>query len=217
MSHPCPNCFCRCLLFVFTFSFALFVSVPPSLVAFLIAFFIVVVVGCCFCCQDYLIKQENARLGLTHHTGLALATEDILRFAGLNPSSAALSSASLDKRPSCVNKSLSQFPSGLTLRNRYLGEVTWRSFLHLLLFLTLVRCCRYLLVLSLSLFFFCAVVVVYGFHSYCCCRSKRFSVVAVVVLSCLLLSLSLLLVHSLLFFCCVCSSIFFLPLLLSLL
>ena len=69
------------------------------------------------------MKQENACEGMSHHTGIALATENILQFAGLSPSSAAMSNATLDKRPSCVNQNYSQLPSGLTLRNRYLGEV----------------------------------------------------------------------------------------------
>jgi len=73
--------------------------------------------------QDYIMKLENASQGVSHHTGLALATENVLQFAGLNPSSVAVSKVLLDKRPNCVKQDTSQLVSGLTLRSRYLGEV----------------------------------------------------------------------------------------------
>jgi len=69
------------------------------------------------------MKLENASQGVSHHTGLALATENVLQFAGLNPSSVAVSKVLLDKRPNCVKQDTSQLVSGLTLRSRYLGEV----------------------------------------------------------------------------------------------
>ena len=69
------------------------------------------------------MKIENASQGLSHHTGLALATENILQCAGLNPSSVAVSRVFLDKRPNCVKQDTSQLVSGLTFRSRYLGEV----------------------------------------------------------------------------------------------
>ncbi|CAH3130736.1 unnamed protein product [Porites lobata] len=73
--------------------------------------------------QDYIMKLKNASQGISHHTGLSLATENVLRFAGLNPSSVAVSGVLLDKRPNCVKQDSSQLVSGLTYRNRYLGEV----------------------------------------------------------------------------------------------
>ncbi|KAK2556707.1 Phosphatidylinositol 4-kinase alpha [Acropora cervicornis] len=73
--------------------------------------------------QDYIMKLENASQGVSHHTGLSLATENVLQFAGLNPSSVAVSKVFLDKRPNCVKQDSSQLVSGLSLRNRYLGEV----------------------------------------------------------------------------------------------
>ena len=79
--------------------------------------------------QDYIMKLKNASQGISHHTGLSLATENVLRFAGLNPSSVAVSGVFLDKRPNCVKQDSSQLVSGLTFRNRYLGEVN--SYSHL--------------------------------------------------------------------------------------
>ncbi|XP_068676768.1 phosphatidylinositol 4-kinase alpha-like isoform X2 [Montipora foliosa] len=73
--------------------------------------------------QDYIMKLENASQGVAHHTGLSLATENVLQFAGLNPSSVAVSKVFLDKRPNCVKQDSSQMVAGLSLRNRYLGEV----------------------------------------------------------------------------------------------
>ena len=70
------------------------------------------------------MKLKNASQGIFHHTGLSLATENVLRFAGLNPSSVAVSGVFLDKRPNCVKQDSSQLVSGLTYRNRYLGEVS---------------------------------------------------------------------------------------------
>ena len=70
-----------------------------------------------------MMKLDNASSGMLHHTGLALATENVLQFAGLNDSSVAVSGVLLDKRPSCVKQDSSQLVSGLGLRSRYLGEV----------------------------------------------------------------------------------------------
>ena len=80
------------------------------------------------------MKLKNASQGISHHTGLSLATENVLRFAGLNPSSVAVSGVFLDKRPNCVKQDSSQLVSGLTFRNRYLGEVSVliNSYSHLL-------------------------------------------------------------------------------------
>ena len=69
------------------------------------------------------MKLENASQGVSYHTGLSLATENVLQCAGLNPSSIAVSGVFLEKRPNCVKQDTSQLVSGLTLRSRYLGEV----------------------------------------------------------------------------------------------
>ncbi|XP_020624721.1 phosphatidylinositol 4-kinase alpha-like [Orbicella faveolata] len=73
--------------------------------------------------QDYFMKLENASQGVSYHTGLSLATENVLQYAGLNPSSIAVSGVFLEKRPNCVKQDSSQMVSGLTLRSRYLGEI----------------------------------------------------------------------------------------------
>nr|XP_058953334.1 phosphatidylinositol 4-kinase alpha-like [Pocillopora verrucosa] len=74
--------------------------------------------------QDYIMELGNASQGGIHHTGLSLATENVLQFAGLNPSSVAVSHVFLEKRPKCVKQDTSQVVSGLTLRSRYLGEIS---------------------------------------------------------------------------------------------
>ncbi|XP_046360282.2 phosphatidylinositol 4-kinase alpha-like isoform X1 [Haliotis rufescens] len=73
---------------------------------------------------EYLLQQDNSSEGLFQHSGLALATESVLNYAGYNQNAAPLGTATLDRRPTCVNTDSSNFMANLSLRSRYLGEVS---------------------------------------------------------------------------------------------
>ncbi|KAL4223436.1 Phosphatidylinositol 4-kinase alpha [Mactra antiquata] len=74
--------------------------------------------------MEYLLEMENTSQGLFQHSGLALATESVLNYAGYNKSAAALGSSTLDRRPKCVTTDSSSFMANLSLRSRFMGEIS---------------------------------------------------------------------------------------------
>ncbi|XP_013387820.1 phosphatidylinositol 4-kinase alpha-like [Lingula anatina] len=72
---------------------------------------------------EYLLQLENSQFGLSLHSGLALATESVLKYAGYNRQAAPLGTLTLSRRPACVTNDSSTFMSYFSLRSRYTGEV----------------------------------------------------------------------------------------------
>lgn len=72
---------------------------------------------------EYLLKMEHSSQGLFYHSGLALATESVLNYAGYNKTAAPLGIATLDRRPNCVTTDSSNFMAALSLRSRFSGQV----------------------------------------------------------------------------------------------
>ncbi|XP_041348000.1 phosphatidylinositol 4-kinase alpha-like [Gigantopelta aegis] len=72
---------------------------------------------------QYLLQLETTSEALHQHSGLALATESVLTYAGYHQTAASLTAATLDRRPSCVNTDSSNFMANLSLRSRFMGEV----------------------------------------------------------------------------------------------
>ncbi|XP_043226058.1 phosphatidylinositol 4-kinase alpha-like isoform X2 [Amphibalanus amphitrite] len=67
---------------------------------------------------EYLTRPAPA-----HHTGLALALEAGLHFAGPSPQAAPLAAATLSKLPECVKSNSSELVTAVALRCLYSGEV----------------------------------------------------------------------------------------------
>ncbi|KAL5017409.1 hypothetical protein ScPMuIL_006998 [Solemya velum] len=73
---------------------------------------------------EYLLQRENTAQGLLQHSGLALATESVLNFAGYNKTAAPLDVSTLERRPNCVKTDSSNFMANLSLRSHYSGQVS---------------------------------------------------------------------------------------------
>ena len=70
------------------------------------------------------MKVDRIQTSVRQHTGMALVTESSVTMPSLNHNSVAVSSSVLSKRPSCVKYDNAQFTTGLTIRSRYVGEVS---------------------------------------------------------------------------------------------
>lgn len=74
--------------------------------------------------QEYLVKIDHIQTSVGQHTGLALVTESSVNMPSLNRNTAAVSSSVVSKRPSCAKNDNALFTTGLTIRSRYVGEVS---------------------------------------------------------------------------------------------
>ena len=70
------------------------------------------------------MKVDHIQTNFGQHTGMALVTESSVTMPSLNRNTAALSSSVISKRPSCAKYDNAQFTAGLTIRSRYVGEVS---------------------------------------------------------------------------------------------
>ncbi|KAH7939075.1 hypothetical protein HPB52_005251 [Rhipicephalus sanguineus] len=73
--------------------------------------------------QEYMVTNSELVEALTQHTGVGLAIESIMLFAGLNASSSPQSTSLLERWPACVKKDYSEFVCSMEIRCRYSGEV----------------------------------------------------------------------------------------------
>ncbi|KAH7932980.1 hypothetical protein HPB49_006149 [Dermacentor silvarum] len=73
--------------------------------------------------QEYMVANSEMVEALTQHTGVGLAIESIMLFAGLNASSSPQSTSLLERWPACVKKDYSEFVCSMEIRCRYSGEV----------------------------------------------------------------------------------------------
>ncbi|XP_074644001.1 phosphatidylinositol 4-kinase alpha-like [Tubulanus polymorphus] len=73
--------------------------------------------------MEYLLQLEHSSQGLRQHTGLAMATESVLNYAGYNKLAKPLGTGTLDKRPNCVKNDSSNFMANLNMRSRFMGQV----------------------------------------------------------------------------------------------
>lgn len=74
--------------------------------------------------QEYMVANSEMVEALTQHTGVGLAIESIMLFAGLNASSSPQSTSLLERWPACVKKDYSEFVCSMEIRCRYSGEVS---------------------------------------------------------------------------------------------
>ncbi|CAH8540893.1 unnamed protein product [Heterobilharzia americana] len=73
---------------------------------------------------NYMLELQHPGTDLPQHTGLALATESVLNYAGFNRAASSLGTNALEKRPTCAKLDSSNFMYNLILRNRFLGEAS---------------------------------------------------------------------------------------------
>ncbi|BFZ04518.1 hypothetical protein BsWGS_07556 [Bradybaena similaris] len=71
---------------------------------------------------EYVLQMDMNEKGLLQHSGLAMATESVLNYAGYKRGGTT-STSSIDRRPSCVHSESSNFMANLSIRSRYVGEV----------------------------------------------------------------------------------------------